>query len=220
MKTLNSALVFVFLLSFNFLTAQDHTNNADDDYYKHQSDSRFSIVGFGGIGYATVDNDNQPNYNLDASTFDFLVNYRIGKHYGVATGIGINRLTGNGFSSTNQNFYHERGTLKVPLLLSVNYNLSEKVRLVANIGFYGQVILTDEYSFASETVEDLYEGWNFGFQSGIGLSYNVNKRVSFGVLFNSQGDFSKFDSDPNKGANDEQKITGINTVGLLFTIDL
>ncbi|WP_298424393.1 outer membrane beta-barrel protein [uncultured Kordia sp.] len=218
MNKLNFTFVFVLLFSFNFLTAQDHTKNHDDD--NQQSDSRFSIIGFGGVGYTSVDNDNQPNYNLDASTFDILVHYRIGKRYGISTGIGFNQLTGNGFNSANQNFYHERGTIKIPLLFSANYNVSRKVRLVANIGFYGQTVVKDEYSFATTTIKDVYEGWSFGFQSGIGMSYNLNHKLSLGIMFNTQGDFTSIDSNSNAGFTDKQKIAGINTIGLLFGINL
>jgi opacity protein-like surface antigen len=174
---------------------------------------------YGGIGYAVVDNDNEPNYNLNANSVDFLLNYRIGKRYGISTGIGINQLSGNGFSSLG-NFYHERGLLKIPLLLSVDYNLSQKVRLVANIGLYGQTILKDEYSFVGGKIDDLYEGWNFGFQSGIGLAYNFNQKISLGIMFHNQGDFTKLDSDTSKGIADEQKIAGLNSIGLLFAINL
>ncbi|WP_430412619.1 hypothetical protein [Kordia sp.] len=223
MNKLNITLVFVLLFSFHFLTAQNnkqqHDDNSNHHHGKHHSDARFSFMTFGGIGYVVVDNDKQPNYNLNSSSAEFLLNYRIGKRYGIATGVGINQLSGNGFNAVG-NFYHERGLLKIPVLFSVNYNLSHKVRLIANIGLYGQTILKDEYNFVGGTVEDVYEGWNFGFQSGVGLAYNFNHKISLGVMFNSQGDFTKLDSDPTKGVEDEQKLSGINSIGLLFGINL
>ena len=219
MNTLKITLLFTFLFSFHFLTAQDQKDKTYNDY--QLSDSKFSIIGYGGVGYAVVDNDNQPNYNLDASTFDILLNYRIGKRYGIATGIGFNQLTGTGFNNAGQNFYHERGTLKIPLLLSGNYNIAPKVRLVANIGFYAQTIIKDDFSFAGNTtVGDIYEGWNFGLQSGIGMSYNFNEKFSLGLMFNTQGDFNRFDTASDVNLNNNQKIKSINTAGLLFTFNL
>ena len=53
-------------------------------------------------------------------------------------------MTGNGFNSLG-NFYHERTLLKIPLLATMNYNLSDKFRIVANLGLYGQNIVKDEY---------------------------------------------------------------------------
>lgn len=226
MKNLNLKLLLPFIFSFALLNAQNDHNNHDnhdgkkhDHHYHDDATSKFSFVTYGGIGYAVVDNDNQPNYNLNASTADFLLNYNIANRFGIATGIGIDRLTGTGFGSGG-NFYHERGTLRIPLLLSTNYNLSPKVRLVANIGLYARTIIRDEYSFINGDADDLYEGWNFGLQTAIGLSYNFNHKTSLGIMFSTQGDFSRVESDANTGFNDEQKITGLNTIGLLFTINL
>ena len=216
MKKIHFTLLVVFLCSVSLVNAQN-----DQDYLNSTLDDepRVSLLIYGGVGYAVMDNDNQPNYNLDASTADFLLHYRIGKRYGIATGIGIDQLTGNGFNSLG-NFYHERSTLRIPLLLSGNYNLSPKVRLVANIGFYAKTVIRDEYSFVGGNIEDVYEGWNFGLQSGIGLAYNFNQRTSLGIMFNTQGDFNRLDSNSGSGITDEQKTTSINTVGLLFTIGL
>lgn len=223
MSKMKITLILTFLFSFNFLIAQNQDDNQNSNSFNYQlSDaSRFSIVGYGGVGYATIDNDNQPNYNLDASTFDVLLNYRIGQRWGIATGLGFNQLTGTGFNNNGQNFYHERGTLKIPLLLSGNYSISPKVRLVANIGFYAQTIIRDDFSFAGNTtIGDVYEGWNFGLQSGFGMSYNFNQKFSLGLMFNTQGDFNRFDAEPNAGFTNRQKTTSVNTVGMLFTFQL
>ncbi len=219
MKNFNFSILFALIFSFTTLNAQDDHDDHNKNDYDYASTSKFSFITYGGIGYAVIDNDNQPNYNLNASTADFLLHYTLGKRYGIATGIGIDRLSGNGFGSGG-NFYHERGTLRIPLLLSANYNVSHKVRLVANVGLYARTIIRDEYSFINVEADDLYEGWNFGLQTAIGLSYNFNQKLSLGIMFNTQGDFNRVESDANTGFNDEQKITGLNTIGLLFTINL
>lgn len=222
MNKLNLIVVLALLFSFSIVNAQNNDHKHDDDHHHdhYDSGSKFSIITYGGIGHAVIDNDNQPNYNLNANIADILVSYRIGERLGLSTGIGFNRLTGDGFNNANENFYHERGTLKIPLLLSINFNLSPKVRLVSNIGFYTQTVTRDKYSFAGRTVKDVYGGWNFGLQSGIGLAYNYNKKIGLGIMFNNQGDFNRLESDASKGITDEQKISGINTISLLFTIDL
>jgi len=213
MKKTNLIAIMALIFSCVTLHAQDAT-------YDDPSTSKFSFVTYGGIGYAVVDNDREPNYNLNASTADFLINYRIGKRYGIATGLGFSQLSGNGFSAGG-NFYHERGLIKIPLLFSSDYNLSEKVRLVANIGFYGQGIIKDEYSFTGGVkAEDVYTGWNFGLQCGIGLAYNLNEKMSLGIMVHNQADFTRIDSDSSKGVTDEQKISGLNSIGLLFAINL
>lgn len=221
MNKQNFILLASILCALNFLTAQNDNNDKGyfDDY--QLSDSRFSIIGYGGVGYAVIDNNNQPNYNLNATTFDILLDYRIGSRWGIATGLGFNQLSGTGFDNSGQNFYHERGTLKIPLLLSGNYAISPRMRMVVNAGFYAQTILKDDFSYVNNTtIGDIYEGWNFGVQTGIGMSYHIDDRFSLGIMFNTQGDLSRFDNTLTTTPNDQQKIKSVNTVGLLFTYQL
>ncbi|KAB8155182.1 outer membrane beta-barrel protein [Kordia sp. TARA_039_SRF] len=226
MKHFNVVLVFAFILSFTLVNAQNdaetHENKKTVYDYNQDTTSKFSLITFGGVGYAIMDNENQPDYNLDASTADILLHYTIGNRWGIATGLGFNRLSGSGFDNTGNNFYHTRGTLKIPVLLSGNYNLSQRVRLVANIGLYAQTIIKDEFEFAGGTsVGEVYEGWGFGLQSGIGLSYNIDSKISLGIMINTQGDFNRgYDADTTVGPPVSQRIKSINTVGLLFNWNL
>ncbi|MEM6686561.1 MAG: outer membrane beta-barrel protein [Bacteroidota bacterium] len=218
MKNFNFKLLCIYILSCVTLSAQTDQNGQP---YVDDSTSKFSIVAYGGVGYAVMDNEDQPDYNLDANTVDILVHYTIGTRWGLATGLGFNQLSGNGFDNVGTNFYHERSTLKIPLLLSGNYNISPKVRLVANIGLYAQTIIKDDFSFAGGiTNGDIYEGWNFGLQSGIGMSYNFDEKISLGILFNTQGDFNRFDTADDVGITNSQRTRSVNTVGLLFTYNL
>lgn len=49
-----------------------------------EKESKFNIIGYGGIGYAIVKNDNEPSYNLNSNSGDILLNYRINQKFGVA----------------------------------------------------------------------------------------------------------------------------------------
>jgi opacity protein-like surface antigen len=213
------SLITLLVLTFSFITL-----NAQNDYDTQEnpeSDSRFSFMTYAGIGYAVADGKWQPNYNLDANIGEFLVQYRIGKHYGISTGIGLIELTGNGFYYTHGPFYHERASLKFPLLFSVNYKVVPKVRLLANVGPYGQIIYRDEFIFFNGgNVNDIYSGWSFGLQFGVGMSYHISSKMSLGVMFNSQGDFNRLSIDTSKKIfADPQRISRINTLGLVFTIN-
>ena len=64
---------------------------------------------------------------MNSNSGDILLNYRINQKFGVATGIGIAELSGNGFNSLG-NFYHEREILKIPLLATLDYKISEKIK--------------------------------------------------------------------------------------------
>jgi len=184
-----------------------------------EKESKFNIIAYGGIGYTIVKNDNEPSYNLNSNSGDILLNYRINKKIGVATGIGIAELSGNGFNSLG-NFYHERTTLKIPLLATLDYKISEKIKMIGNFGFYIQNITTDEYRFLNILQKDVYEGWNFGSQLGLGFVFKMFDNFSAGVNYSGQSDFSKFKSNNNSGINDKQKLKNLNSIGVVLMVDL
>ncbi|OUS03097.1 hypothetical protein A9Q86_01860 [Flavobacteriales bacterium 33_180_T64] len=207
MKKPHYILIFIFFLTVNLVQAQD------------EKESKFNIIGYGGIGYGIVENDNEPNYNLNNNGGEILLNYRINQKFGIATGIGLNELTGNGFNSIG-NFYHERTMLKVPLLATMNYNVSDKFRMIANFGLYTQNIAKDEYRFLNNSQKDIYNGWNFGVQLGLGFLFELYDNFSAGINYNGQSDFSNFKTDNNQGINDQQKLKNLNSMGIILMIEV
>ena len=211
MKKIKFTLLFICFLTFiNQIQAQEK---------KEEKVSKFNIIAYGGIGYAIVKNDNEPNYNLNSNSGDILLNYRINQKFGVATGIGIAELSGNGFNSLG-NFYHERTTLKIPLLATLDYKISEKIKMIGNFGFYTQNIITDEYRFLNISQKDVYEGWNLGSQLSLGFVFKLFDNFSAGVNYSGQSDFSKFKSTNNSGINDKQKLKNLNSIGVVLMVDL
>ncbi|QHI39139.1 hypothetical protein IMCC3317_45400 [Kordia antarctica] len=206
MKKLNTVLLIIFIFSCIQLNAQN-------------SQSRFSVFSYGGIGFAKVEIDNEANYNLNVNSAELLVYYRIGDRLGIATGLGFDNFSGNGFNSTGS-FYHERNSLRIPLLAMYNFNVAEKVRIYGNIGLYGRNVSSEEYDAANiMTIVGTYEGWNFGLQTSIGLAYNFDENYSMGFTINNQGDFTNIDSvttNINTGSKNQQKIKGMYTAGLSF----
>ncbi len=199
--------MLTFFLTGPLLYAQEHTA------------CKWSLIGYGGIGYGVVKNDNQPDYNLNSNNGAFLLNYRLNEELGLASGIGVNELTGNAFNELG-NFYHERTLLKVPLLLTINSELSAGFRIIGNLGFYGQNIIKDAYRFQTSIQEDIYSGWNFGAEFGLGFIFPVLDRISAGINYQGQSDFSKFESTDNAGISDKQKLQSLNSVGLLLIFTL
>jgi opacity protein-like surface antigen len=181
--------------------------------------SKFSIIGNGGIGYGIVENDSEPSYNLNSNSGELLINYNLSENFGIATGIGLNQLTGNGFNSVGE-FYHERNFIKIPLLFTLNGEITEKIEFFSNVGFYTQNIVRDNYRYLSSTSENTFEGWNFGGQIGIGILFNFVNKMKFGFAFNGQSDLSKFKSNNSTGIIDKQKMKNLNTIGLILKFDL
>jgi opacity protein-like surface antigen len=186
---------------------------------QEENKSKFSIIGNGGIGYGIVENDSEPNYNLNSNSGELLINYNFSQNFGIATGIGFNELTGNGFNSVGE-FYHERNFIKIPLLLTLNGEFTEKIEFFTNIGFYTQNIITDNYRYLTSTAENSFDGWNFGSQIGIGILFDFMDKMKFGFAFNSQSDFSKFKSSNSSGIVDKQKIKNLNTIGIILKFEL
>lgn len=213
MKKTKFTLLFICFLTFvSQIQAQEKNE---------EKESKFNIIAYGGIGYVIVKNDDAPSYNLNTNSGDILLNYRINQKYGVATGIGITELSGNGFNSLG-NFYHERTTLKIPLLVTLDYKISEKIKMIGNFGFYTQNIITDEYRFLNISQKDVYEGWNFGSQLGLGFVFKMFDNFSAGVNYSGQSDFnfSKFNSNNNSGINNKQNLKNMNSIGVVLMIDL
>ena len=206
MKNLPYLLILSFLFSLNHAQAQD------------ESSSKVRVLAYGGIGFGNVKNDNQPNYNLNNNTGEVLINYSWNDKLGLATGIGFNELSGNGFNSMGD-FYHERIVLRLPLLLTIKTDVTEDFRVFGNLGFYGQSIIKDEYRFLSNVQEDTYEGWNFGAQLGIGFTYKLNPGIYGGIHYQGQSDLSAFETSSNAGISDEQKLENLNSIGLLFMFE-
>lgn len=207
MKKSNFILLFICFLTVSLFQAQE------------QKDSKFNIIANGGIGYAIVINDNEPNYNLNSNSGDILLNYRINQKFGIASGIGIIELSGNGFNSLG-NFYHERTLLKIPLVATMDYKISDNIKMIGNFGFYTETISTDEYRFLNNSKKNIYEGWNFGTQIGLGFVFKIFDNFSTGINYSGQSDFGKFKSETKQGINDKQKLKNLNSIGIVLMIDL
>jgi hypothetical protein len=204
----------LFLFAFLFIYSTASYSQDDID----ASVSRFSLIGYGSIGYAKVENDNQANYDMNANSGELLLNYKFNNMYGVFTGIAFTDLSGSGFNEESI-FYHERSVLKIPIGFSITNDLSYKLKTFFSIGAFAQNIISDDYRYLDTTVKDLYAGWNFGAQFSFGITHSFDDSFSLGFLFTGQSDFSKVETTDNASFNDQQKITNLNMLGLLFIWD-
>lgn len=210
MKKLNVILLLTALLTFTFTQAQEESE---------QKESKFSIMAYGGIGYGIVDNEDEPNYNVNANNAELVFNYKFSEKVGIATGAGYTQLSGNGFNSAG-NFYHERVMVKIPLLVTFDCFVADKFKFIAHLGPYAQTVFDDEYTFSNFRVDDVYEGWNFGFQLGLGFLYEASDCFSIGLNYSGQSDFTNLETDNNQIFSDEQRFKNLNTIGLIFILDI
>ncbi len=210
MKKLNVMMLALSLLATIGMQAQEQMETKE---------SKFNILASGGIGYGIMDNDNAPNYNMNSNTGDLLLNYRVHSKFGIATGVGFNQLSGNGFNAIG-NFYHERYLIRIPLLLTFDKQVADKFSIIGHLGPYAQNVFKDEYSFNAAKIEDVYDGWNFGFQLGLGFVYQIEPHFGIGINYTGQSDFIKLETRNSAVFNDEQKLKNLNTFGLVLQFNL
>lgn len=201
-------LVLTFLFSYSFIQAQQEEEN-----------SKFEIIAYGGIGYTKISTQIQPRYDLNVNTGEILLNYKVWGKYGLATGIGFSELSGSGFNETGV-FYSERNLLKIPLLFTLNQNISDKLFILGNLGAYGQTLTKDQLAYIDGGESDVYEGWNFGVQVGFGFGYNIDQKLGVGINFNGQSDLSELKTSSGKSFDDKQKHENLNSVGLFLKYKL
>ncbi|MAP54061.1 hypothetical protein, partial [Altibacter sp.] len=202
MKKLYSILLLIFCFSLSLAQAQQESESP-----------KFEIIAHGGIGYVKVRTEVQPRYNLNVNSGEILLNYKAWKKIGIASGIGFSDVNGNGFNQTGV-FYQERNLIKIPVLLTLNQDVSEKLFLFGNFGPYAQTITKDQIEYENLGEIDVFEGWNFGLQLGLGFGYNIVSNMGAGIICNGQSDFSDFETNAGKTFNDEQKHKNLNSIGV------
>ena len=208
MKKMNLILALTLLFSINLVQAQEEIEK-----------SKFEIIAYGGIGYTKVRTDIQARYDLNVNTGEILLNYKIWGKYGIASGIGYSQLSGSGFNKTGV-FHAERELLKIPLLFTLNKDISDKLFIIGNFGPYAQTITKDQLEYLGFGESNVYEGWNFGVQLGFGFGYKIDQKLGVGVNFNGQSDLSKLDTNSGKTFEDKQKHKNLNSVGLFLKYSL
>ena len=211
MKNRTYILAVIILLIWKVTPAQDKLQD--------KTNSKFSLFAQGGIGYATIENNNQPNYNLNSNSGDLLINYHVDEKFGFATGIGLSELSGNGFNAIGS-FFHERTLLKIPLLVSFTSKFSDSFTIYANLGVYGQNTIEDKYRFLNNSQKNIYHGWNFGLQGGAGFIYSLSKNFGLGFALSGQSDFSEFETNDKVGFDDEQNIKNLISFGTIFQLKI
>lgn len=208
MKHLSIWLIVVLLTS-GVMSAQE----------QQPKPSKFYLTFLGGIGYANIKNDKEPDYNLSSNGGEILLNYRINNRYAMATGVGLIEMSGNGFNSLG-NFYHKRGLVKLPVLLTTERKIADNIKMIGNFGFYAQNIVQDEYQFLNESKENVYKDWSWGCQLGLGVAFKMNNHLSAGFNYTSQSDLSKIKTQPNKGITDQQIMKNLSYFSLVVMLDL
>lgn len=183
---------------------------------QEQTRSKFGFIVFQGMGLGSLQNEDGFNSNLNALSSEYLLHYQFGGKFGIATGIGLTRLKGNGFNSDG-NYSQFRNFFKIPVMMTSQQKLTDKSKFIINLGIYGNRIMEDRYTYINTVLENVYEGWDFGMQMRVGFVHELNSRLNIGLSYNGQFGFT--DLSPNAGLSfvSNQKMN-MNTLDLMFEV--
>lgn len=203
-------ICFILLYSISVISLQA----------QEKKDLKISAMVFYGLGFGISENSNAPNYNFRTTNFDVLVNFDFGKIIGLATGIGFNKLSGNGFNPVG-NFYHKRSIMRIPLLMSLTYPITEDFDFYANGGFFYERIMDDEFQFISTTEKDIYTGSGLGAQIQAGLMFKLPneldlRKARIGVIIGAQLS-SEYKNGLNGALSNTQDLSDIYSITVLYS---
>src|SRR5690606_12248928 len=101
--------------------------------------------------------------------------------------------------------------------LTMNINTGHRSQYFAQLGPYAQTTLQDRQTYLTTVDNDVYKGWNFGVQLGVGMTHTVYDNFSLGIQLLTQSDFT--DQNASTNANN-QKIKNVSSFGMLVKYDL
>lgn len=208
MKKSIFCLLLMLGLSFSSIYAQDKKGFTLDG------------MGFYGVGFGVAQNSNEPDYSFRTQEINVLMNFDFGKLIGVSTGIGVSNLTANAFNSTGS-FFHQRSLLRIPVLASTMFPLSETVDLYANGGFFYETITDDEFQYVNSTIRDVYDGSTVGAQFQIGIILKLPIGFDYegsraGVVFGAQLG-SDYEARTDRSSANTQDLGDIYTISVIYS---
>jgi len=176
--------------------------------------SKFNFQLSYGIGSSVIQNDGI-NTRLGTYSAEILGTYQFRENLGIGTGFSVINLNGNSFNEKG-NYNQTRGLLRIPVLLSTNKYLNEKTQFISSGGMFFNHIIEDTYSYLNSTETLAFENWSLGLQARLGISYDIRSKVSAGVAYNIQYNFSDFSK--NQSVIDSRMST--NTFDLIVKLKL
>lgn len=177
-----------------------------------QKESKFELIINSKLGFAKLNQTDFVSLNGNINGADFLLSYKIGKSWDLATGVGFMEFNANptiaGNSISLKNSY-----LQIPLKAIGDFSIFKKeqspskIALVIAGGFYANTLLKSEVKTLSGNSSSSNLGWNFGVTTQVGAKFTVSDALNLGIGLESQSDFSDM---TKEGVN--RKIEQINAL--------
>ena len=157
--------------------------------------SKFNLQLSYGIGSSVIQNEGI-NTRLGTTGVEILGTYQFKENLGISTGFSGLGLNGNSFNE-NGNYNQTRGVFRIPVLLTANKYLNEKIQFITSGGLFVNHIVEDSYEYVNSTEDFQFENWSMGVQGRLGISYNVSSKAALGGAYNIQYNFSDFSKNQN-----------------------
>jgi hypothetical protein len=203
-------LLFIFVLS-------NYTKVFTQNFQENKVKSKFDFKIIGSFGNGIMENSNLSNYIVTSNSLDLFVNFNINNKFGIASGIGYIYVNGN-FDLNDGYVFHNRNYIKIPILLTYELPLSDKLSIVSNFGFYTSKIVKDEYTSNENVYTNFYTNWSFGMQLGLGFVHKINDNFSAGFNYLGFSDLNSQKSNNTLIFDNNQKLKNINSFGFIVSL--
>lgn len=170
------------------------------------------------LGFAKLNQSGFVTINGNVNSGDIQFFYRLPSGTYFSGGIGLLEFNANGVSG-GESFALEHNYLRIPLYINRSVSIfkdqsNNKINAFGGVGIYGNTLLKEEIQTLTTTFEEKNRGWNIGLGFNVGLTFEVNDYMTFGLGFDTQSDLTKMKKD-----DVERKLETINTVNFIYKLN-
>jgi len=177
-----------------------------------QKESKMELDITGKLGFARLKQTGFATINGNINGVDLILAFKMGKKWGLGTGLGYSELSANttisGNTASLTNTY-----LQIPAKIIGDFTVFNNEQSISRVsvniaaGLYANTLLKSELETVSGNSDTKNLGWNFGLSTQIGAKFIISDIMSVGIGLESQSDFNKMKKD-----GVEQKIEQINAL--------
>ena len=196
MKKAILSIIFLTITTISLAQEDTANNNSNFEY-------QFQVK----MGFAQLEINDFDPVNGNLQQLDLALSNKLGNKFKISYGFGFSEFKANAlFNDTPgalKNTY-----LRLPVNLLYSKSFQNKTTIVTGIGVYGNYLLKSKIP---GLLDEKNVGLGFGASVQTGVKFNISEDLDFGIMIESQTDFSK-----NKKNDSNQKITNTALLSLNF----
>lgn len=177
MNKLSNFIIFIILISPNFLFSQDESLEGN-----HKGDWML----FMDIGFATIEAEDSFKANGNVGQFFFGKEFLVGDRSSLITGLEVTRMKTDFNNETGQQVFLSNNYLNLPISYRLTYDRQEKLSFYADLGISASYLFNSKVEIVSDDFDNSENGlgFNFGIQASLGAKFkfiNDQSSISFGL---------------------------------------